>query len=212
MLAQTLVLVTLIATFALAAIGGIAGSARARTAATAKALVAPGVATALATYLRDVAATVAAGVPPGDGSAPPGPIGVLQGRGVFAVARYVERAPDSPLTIAVEVTPAGPPSACAAPAAQCSPFVQESRLSLDVVADVGIAGADGTVTSLAHGRSTVTLRLFAQPPYATIAGAKDGALAGEPREGDAGAAPIGVVYRCVPAAGDCANSRPPAPP
>lgn len=70
------------------------------------------------------------------------------------------------------------------------------------------------------------MRLFAVPPYATIAGAKDGALAGDPHEGDVdgygnaagaflppsplpGDTTIHVVYACTPAAGDCSASLPP---
>ena len=74
-------------------------------------------------------------------------------------------------------------------------------------ADVGIA-AGAAITPLALGRTTVTLRLTAQPPYAAVVGITDGALAGDPNEGDAGAEPIRVIYRCMPAAGDCSTSRP----
>jgi hypothetical protein len=206
-LAQTLVLLALIATFALTAVGGIAGSARARTTARAKALIAPAIAGAVATYASEVAAVVAAASRPGDGSASPAPVAPLADGGVFTARQYVEQAPDSPLSIAVEVTPTAAPPAPCANEAPCSAFVQEARLSLDVVAAVGIAGS-GAVSPLARGRTTVTLRLLAQPPYAVPIGVKDGVLAGEPPAGEAGAEPIRIVPHCVPAAGDCAFSRP----
>ena len=78
---------------------------------------------------------------------------------------------------------------------------------------------------LAQGRTTVTLRLFAQPPYAAISGIKDVQLPNDPHEGDtggyanalgtfapgaavAGDTTIHVLYRCLPALGDCSESAP----
>jgi hypothetical protein len=238
MLAQTLVLLAALAAFATTAVAGIAGAARARTVAAAKSLVAPATETALATYLRAVAAAIAAQAPPPDAAASPPSLDALNGRATFAPAHYVERADASTLTIAVDVTPTAPTLPACAPAsgdvntgpdvavnAQCSPFVQESRLALDVVTEIGITDGTGALTPLAHGRTTVTLRLFAQPPYAMVSGAKDEPLPGEPHEADTagygnalttflptapldGDTTIHVVYACAPALGDCATSQP----
>ena len=60
MLAQTLFLVVMLAIVAASAVAGIAGTARAESAAAAKALIVPGVETALGRYLRYVAATIGA--------------------------------------------------------------------------------------------------------------------------------------------------------
>lgn len=240
MLAQTLVLLAAIAIFGATAVAGVAGAARARTAELANAAIVPAVETALGAYAHTIGGTIAAqaAMAPGLATAAPPSLDALNGRTTFASARYVEAVTGSPLTIAVTVTPtatsvpacdpsgpgsnAGPDTAFDA---QCSPFVGESRLSLAIEADAGIAGPEGTVTPLAHRRTLVTLRLFAQPPYAMVAGAKDAVLPGDPHEGDVdgygnaigpflpaeplpGDTTIHVVYRCVPALGDCAASLP----
>ena len=240
MLAQTLVLLAAVAIFGATAVAGIAGVARARTAELARAAIVPGVETALGAYVHQVGATIAAEVaqPPGPAAVAPSPLDALNGRTAFAAARYVEGVPGSPLTVAVTVTPTAasvpacdpsPPGSDAGPDTeidgQCSPFVGESRLSLAIVADAGVADRDAIVTPLAHSRTLVTLRLFAQPPYAMVAGAKDAVLPGDVHEGDVdgygnaiGALPSGaplpgdttihVVYRCTSALGDCTASLP----
>jgi len=240
MLAQVLMLLTAVAVFGATAVAGVAGAARARTAEAAKAAIVPGVETALGAYLHQIAAIVAAqrAAAPGDPSAPPPALDALNGRTAFPAARFVGAVDGSPLTLAVTVTPtalsvpACDPSAPAMDAGpdtevdgQCSPFVGESRLSLELVSDAGIADAAGLVSALAHSRTLVTLRLFAQPPYAMVAGAKDAVLPGEPHEGDvdgygnalgaflppsplAGDTTIHVVYACTPAMGDCTTSFP----
>jgi hypothetical protein len=240
MLAQTLVLLVAIAVFGATAVAGIAGSARARTAELAQAAIVPGVETALGVYVHQVGAAIAAQVAaaPGGSAAPPAPLDALNGRTAFAAAQVVEAVADSPLTIAVTVTPTATNVPACAPSApgldagpdtevdgQCSPFVGESRLSLAIEADAGIADRNGIVTPLAHRRTLVTLRLFAQPPYAMVAGAKDGVLPGDPHEGDVdgygnalgafappqappGDTTIHVVYACTPALGDCTTSLP----
>lgn len=53
---------------------------------------------------------------------------------------------------------------------QCSSWVQETRASLRILVDV--LAPDGT-TTLAHRDVTVTLRLFALPPYSSVTGLKD---------------------------------------
>jgi hypothetical protein len=180
-IAQTLVLMALLAIFATSAVSGVAAVAREQNASAARALVVPGVETALGIYERYVAATIAAQAAAG-GSGP-------------------DRAVDL----------------------QCSAFVQESRLSLQITSDTGPADANGLVSPLAHGRFIVTLRLFAQPPYAIVSGAKDAAGPDDAHEGDdagwggaiaAFASPppddttIHVVYACSPGTGSCATSNP----
>lgn len=240
MLAQTLFLLTAIAIFALSAIAGIAGTARGRLANAAKALIVPATETALAAYQHELTATIAAQIPqPGSSAtAPPSAIDALNARTPFAARNYTETPdPASPLVIAVQVVPTATTQPACNPGAavdtgpdieanaQCSPFAQESRLALEILTDVGPADPSGTVTPLAHGRFTVTLRLFAQPPYAMVSGAKDASDPSQPHEADAGGwgnalgtfslpgpspddTTIHILYACTPALGDCSASLP----
>jgi hypothetical protein len=238
-LAQTIVLVATFAILAASAVAGIAGMARAQTADAAKALMLPAIETALGAYQRALAATLAlqAGPPlAGAAVAPPALLPALAGPGPWTEQRYLFAVPGSPLSVAVDVLPtAQSVPVCGAPAAagpdravdlQCSPFVQESRLSLAVTTDVGPADGAGNVSALASGRYAVTLRLFAQPPYSIVSGVKDAAAALDYHEGDgggwAGALPafatpgpddttIHVTYRCTDGTGSCAASDPPPP-
>ncbi len=234
------VLLVAVAVLGTTVVAGVAGAARARTAELAKAAIVPGVETALGAYVHQVGAAIAAQAAGGADpmAAPPPPLDALNGRTAFAGARYVEAVAGTPLTIAITVTPtASSVPACDATLpeldagpdteidGQCSPFVGESRLSLAIVADAGIADRNAIVTPLAHSRTLVTLRLFAQPPYAMVAGAKDAVLPGDPHEGDVdgfgnafgafapavpppGDTTIHVVYACTPALGDCTTSLP----
>jgi hypothetical protein len=239
MLAQTLVLIAMIAVVATSAIAGIAGYARAESASAAKALVAPAIEAALARYEAGVLApAIAAGAQPGDGSAPPPANPALDGAAGWTAQQYV-LAPDagSPFAAVVTVTPTATSVPACSPSGastdtgpdvehdgQCSAFVQESRLSLTIVADAGPPAGATVVTPLAHGRDTVTLRLFAQPPYVMVAGARDDPAPGDPHEGDGGGygnalgafgpspspddTTIHVIYACTPALGDCSASLP----
>jgi len=235
MLAQTLVLMAMLAILAASAAAGIAGAARAQTAGVAKALIVPGVETALGRYQRYVAATIGAqiGAPPGLLTASPGAVPALNAQTAWTEQRSLEApAGEGPLRIAVDVQPtAQTVPACggndsgpdAAAELQCSAFVQESRLSLTITSDVGPVDAGGAVSALAHGRYTVTLRLFAQPPYAVVSGVNDAADPAAAHEGDTGgwgnALPafgspgpddttIHVVYACSAGTGSCATSNP----
>jgi hypothetical protein len=233
-LAQTLVLIAMLTICAVSLVAGVAGTVRAQSAAAARALIVPGVETALGRYQRDVAATIGAqaAAPSAAFTAPPPPIPALSAATTWPAAHYLEAPAASPLRIAVDVQPTaqtvplcggseGGPDA--AVELQCSPFVQESRLSLTVTGDAGPADANGAVSSLAHGRYTVTLRLFAQPPYAMVSGLTDAAQPGAYHEGDTAgwngalapfAVPspddttIHVLYACVPGSGSCAASNP----
>ena len=239
MLAQTIVLLAVFAILAGSAVAGIAGMARAQTADAAKALMPAAIETALGAYQRMLAASLAAqaGPPPASAAvAPPAPLPALAGPGPWTEQRYVYAVAGSPLTVAVDVVPtAQSVPACGSPSdagpdravdLQCSPFVQETRLSLAVTTDVGPADGAGNVSALAHGRFAVTLRLFAQPPYSIVSGVKDAAVATDYHEGDtagwAGALPafatpgpddttIHVTYRCTDGSGSCAGSAPPPP-
>lgn len=235
MLAQTLFLIAMLAILAASAVAGIAGAARAQTAAAAKALIVPGVETALGRYQRYVAATIGAQIvaPPGDLTVAPAAVPALNAGTVWTEQQYLESpAGTAPLRIAVDVLPTAQTiPACggddsgpdAAVELQCSAFVQESRLSLTLTSDVGPVDANGIVSPLAHGRYTVTLRLFAQPPYAVVSGVNDAAAPAAYHEGDTGgygnALPafgsptaddttIHVIYACVPGTGSCATSNP----
>jgi hypothetical protein len=236
MLAQTLFTMALLTLFAASAVTGVAGVARAQSANAAKALIVPGIETAVGRYQRDIAATIAAQLAPSSGAAqaPPDRIPALNGAFAWSEKAYREAAGgDSPLQVAIDIRPtAQMVPACAnasagpdiARALQCSPFVQESRLSLTVTSDAGPADANGAVSALAHNRTIVTLRLFAQPPYSAVAGIKDAADPDGFHEGDGAgygnalgtfAAPaaddttIHVVYECVNGTGSCATSNPP---
>ena len=239
MLAQTLFLMAMIAIVATSAIAGIAGYARAEAATAAQALLSPALDTALARYESTVLApAIAAASQAGDGSALPAVDAVLNGAQTWSAQQYV-LAPNAPSPLAVVVTIA--PTSAGAPACfpsgvattgsdlerngQCSPFVQESRLSLTLTADAGPTSGASTVAALAHGRASATLRIFAQPPYVMLAGLTDDAAPGEAHEGDVGGygnglgafgpavAPddtmIHVIFACTPAQGDCSASQPP---
>lgn len=236
MLAQTIFIIAMIAIFAASAIAGVAGVARSQTASAAKALIVPGVETALNRYERAIAATIVAQSEPSSDAAltAPADIAALNGATPWNEASYLEAPADgSALQIRVDVRPSmlsapscagvggGPDSAIAV---QCSPFVQESRLALDITSDAGPLDANGTISPLAHGRYTVTLRLFAQPPYVSISGVKDATGPNDYHEGDTGgfgnaigafASPapddttIHVVYQCTDGTGSCAASDPP---
>jgi hypothetical protein len=236
MLAQTLVLVAMLAIFGASAVAGIAGTARAQSVAEAKALIVPGVETALGRYQRYVAGVIGAQVAavPGALTAQPAAIPALETSSVWNAQQYLEAPAEagSHLRIAVGVVPTaqsvplcggsdgGPDAAIQL---QCSPFVQESRLSLTITSDAGPVDANGVVSPLAHGRYTVTLRLFAQPPYAIVSGLADAANPAGYHEGDdagwTGALPafaspapddttIHVVYSCAAGSGSCAASNP----
>jgi hypothetical protein len=235
MLAQTLFLIAMLAILAGSAVAGIAGAARAQTAAAAKALIVPGVETALGRYQRYVAATIGAQIvtPAGNLTTAPAAVPALNAGTVWGERQYLESpAGATPLRIAVDVLPtAQTVPACGANDSgpdtavdlQCSAFVQESRLSLTLTSDVGPVDVNGVVSPLAHGRYTVTLRLFAQPPYAVVSGVNDAAAPTAFHEGDTGgygnALPafgsptaddttIHVVYACVAGTGSCATSNP----
>jgi hypothetical protein len=237
MLAQTVFIIALLAIFAASAIAGVAGVARAQSAGVAKALIAPAVETALSRYQRYIAATIAAQIPPAAAAVvtSPGLVPALNGSATWNDGTYLETpAGAAALAVSVDVHPTTETvPLCASPnsgpdiatALQCSPFVQESRLSLAVTSDAGPADANGVVSPLAHGRYTVTLRLFAQPPYAIVSGVKDDADPDGYHEGDtagygnalpAFASPspddttIHVVYDCTGGTGSCATSQPPA--
>jgi hypothetical protein len=239
MVAQTLVLVAMIAIVATSVIAGIAGYARAETATAAKALVQPSIDAALARYESTVLApAIAASLQPGDGSAAPASASALNGGVAWSAQQYV-LAPNgpSPLAAVVLVTPTATAVPACVPAGgstdggpdvenhgQCSGFVQESRLSLTLNADVGPPSGSTSVAPIAHGRDTVTLRLFAQPPYVMVAGVADDAAPGDPHEGDLGGygnalgafgpspspddTSIHVIFACTPAQGDCSASHP----
>jgi hypothetical protein len=233
-IAQTLVLMALLAIFATSAVSGVAAVAREQNASAARALVVPGVETALGIYERYVAATIAAQAAAGvtTALAPPAAIPALNGATSWKTQATLETPASSPLSVAVSVVPTAQTiPACATGGSgpdravdlQCSAFVQESRLSLQITSDTGPADANGLVSPLAHGRFIVTLRLFAQPPYAIVSGAKDAAGPDDAHEGDdagwggaiaAFASPppddttIHVVYACSPGTGSCATSNP----
>ena len=229
----------MIAIFAISAVAGIAGYARAETATSARSLIAPAIATAVARYEATVVApAISTAFQSGDGSASPLVDAALNGAQAWSTQRYVlgPNAP-SPLVAVVTIVPtstsvpacfseSGPANAGADVEVngQCSAFVQESRLSLVVTADAGPPSGANAVTPIAHGRDTMTLRLFGQAPYVTIAGVKADAAPSDAHEGDsggygnatgafgpvagAGDTTIHVIYACTSAQGDCSASNP----
>jgi hypothetical protein len=239
-LAQTLFLIAMIAIVATSTVAGIAGYARAESATAAQALLAPAMESALAHYESNVLApTIAAASQSGDGTTPPPANAVLNGTQTWTAQQYV-LAPNAPSKLAVVVTIT--PTATSVPACQpagaatntgsdverdgqCSAFVQESRLSITMIAEAGPPMGATAVSAIASARDTVTLRLFAQPPYVMVAGVSDDPAPGDPHEGDVGGygnalgafgpAPssgdttIHVLFACEPAQGDCSASQPP---
>lgn len=234
-LAQTLFLAALLALAAGGLVAGIAGNARSSAAAGAAAQLAPATEAALDAYAREVAATIAAQVAALPAAAA---IPALNGATAFPERTYVEAGAGT-TAVSVDVTPEAPTSPACMPAqpnagpdiavdAQCAPQLQESRLALAVRADGGVAASDGGIAATAHAATTVTLRLFAQPPYVALTGRRDAAEGPGPHEVDLGgygnavsafgaAEPpdgdttLHVVYACTPALGDCTRSAPPAP-
>jgi len=240
MLAQTLFLIAMIAIVATSAVAGIAGYARAEAATTAQALLAPARETALARYESAILApAIAAASQPGDGSAPPPANPALNGATTWSAQQYVLASNgSSPLAVIVTIAPTASSVPACEPGGgstnaggdieregQCSPFVQESRLSVTLTADAGVPSGTTTVSPLAHARETITLRLVAQAPYVMVAGVSDDAAPGDPHEGDVGGygnalgafgpppsaddTTIHVLFACTPAAGDCTASQPP---
>ncbi len=150
--------------------------------------------------------------------------------------------PDFSVGYDVTPTTVAPPS-CVAPEQsgadtvawlQCHALVRESRASLRIT--VRVFDSSGT-QMLTRREQTVTLRLFALPPYSAVVGRDDGAadsptgddaLARPAHEGDVAGVPVGgaspvpepspwpqggpllhVRYQC--GSGDCANAAPPDP-
>ena len=237
-LAQTVFLMAALALFASTAVAGIAAYARTQSAAVAKSHLAPGVEAALAIYEHDVRARIASELSVASQSAyssAPVVVPALNGGDAWAEESGILPADGvSAIRVAYDIVPttAAAPACVPQPGAtnggvdiaenaQCSGFIQESRLSLAIATSAGPLGADGAVTPLAANRFTVTLRLFAQPPYTMIAGVKDSADPATLHEGDsggwagannaatAGDTTIHVTYRC---SGDaaCATSVPPS--
>jgi hypothetical protein len=137
MLAQTLFLIVMLTIFATSAVAGIAAAARAQTVTAAKALIVPGIETALGRYQRYIAATIAAQIaaPPDTLVTAPAVVPALHGATAWNEQQYFEApAGTTPLRIAVNVRPtaqtapscggldSGPDNAVAL---QCSAFVQE---------------------------------------------------------------------------------------
>jgi hypothetical protein len=239
-LAQTLILVAFIAIVASSVVTAAGTSFLAEAATRAKLVVAPSVATALAAYENEVVAPVIAReYSAGDGASAPSPLAALNGGVAWQSARYV-LAPDNGTTLAAVATitptsvavPACDPAGGAVNAGpdvqqngQCSPFVQESRLSLTIVTTAGPPTGPSTVAPLAHDVTYATLRLSAQPPYVMVAGLRDDADRHDGHEGDLDGygnaigsfgpsdpadSTIHVVFRCTPTAGgDCSQSQPP---
>lgn len=227
MLAQTMVLMAMVLVLALAGASEVAGYARARAASDAKAQIAPAVEQAVAAYQRYVAQTIAAqvGAPAGALAAAPAAIPALNAGTPWLEQRLAPYQPDpaAGFSVATDVVPTAQTIPVCGSATnggpdveqngQCSPFVQESRLSLAVATTVGPTDPSGNVIPLASGRLTVTLRLFGQPPYSAIVGAQDAVTAADPHEGDLGGSgdtTIHVLYACQPGTGSCANSAPPS--
>lgn len=235
MLAQALFLIAVVAVMATSAIVGIAGAARANLVGAARAQLAPAASDALAQYAQGLATTIGnqVALATTDVTNPPTTVAALNG-GTFATQQYTltdgERG-SATVTITPNVTVAAACTGTATQAAdvernaQCSSFVQESRLAVELVTQSGLTAADGTFVPLARARTVATLRLFAQAPYVAVAGVKDAADATEAHEGDVGgsqpalgsfASPppgpgdttIHVVYVCTPALGDCSTSQP----
>lgn len=237
MLAQTIVLLAFIAIFAASIVTGVAGAARAHAANAARALMLPAVESALGRYQRAIGQTIALQRAQADAASTslPAALPALANDFVWLPQRSLEvPSDDTPERVAVTIEPAAQtrPSCASggggpdrAVALQCSAFVQESRLALDVRGDAGPVDDAGSVSALAHARYIVTLRLFAEPPYAMVSGVKDASDPAAFHEGDTGGfgnalgafatpAPddttIHVVYACADGTGSCALSAPPS--
>jgi len=247
MLGTTLAMTIAIALLAAALLDGAAAFARAGVHAAAEHAVEGATRDALADYQNALGAAIANANAADAASGYAGAIATLANPYSHAAANGSTGSPATAFAVAYDVVPTTVSApACGAPGAtanapdaigwlQCGGGIAESRMSLHVTARV----LDPNGAVLAQREQYVTLRLFAQPPYSAVDGAKDGdaasvatgTTASPAHEGDAGgdtisgapspstaASPwpaggtlIHVRYECHDGAGSCANAAPPDP-
>ena len=243
MLAPVAFLLTILMLATGVAIAGIGAAARASLHAAAHAAVAPAFHHAVDGYQAQIAALVAAqlaAAPPRDAASGVAAVAVPPALAdpvtIGAPARITEAIPPFVITEDIANTTRAAPS-CAdsgaddadSPdtviAAQCSPWVAESRLSASITVDVwgSDPAANPSAPLLAQETETVAFRLVADAPYAMLAGVKtgdardptsDSVAVASPHEGDAdgystavapvatppGDTTIHLTYQCQPSA------------
>jgi hypothetical protein len=240
MLAPVAFLLTILVLATGVAVAGIGAAARASLHAAAHAAIAPAFHHAVDGYQTQIAALIAAqlaAAPPDAASSVANvvvPPALADPATIAAPARSTESMPPFVVTEDVANTTLAAPS-CASSAsdaaggpdtvvaAQCSPWVAESRLSASIT--VAVWGSDPAVNPsaplLAQETETVAFRLVADAPYAMLAGVKtgdardptdDSVVDPSAHEGDAdgystavspvatpsGDTTIHVTYRCEP--------------
>jgi len=246
MLAPVAFLLTILVLATGVAVAGIGAAARASLHAAAHAAVAPAFHHAVDGYQAQIAALIAAqlaAAPPRDAAnsvaAVAVPPALADPATVGAPARITESIPPFVVTEDIANTTLAAPSctdSADAPhlgvdapdtviAAQCSPWVAESRLSASITVDVwgSDPAADPAAPLLAQETETVAFRLVADAPYAMLAGIKtgdardptdDSVADASPHEGDAdgystavaplatpaGDTTIHLTYQCQPSA------------
>jgi len=242
MLAPVAFLLTILVLATGVAVAGIGAAARASLHAAAHAAIAPAFHHAVDGYQAQIAALIAAQLAAAPPSSASGvatvavPPALADPTTIPAPARITERVAPFVVTEDIANTTLAAPSCSAAAsagaddpdtvvAAQCSPWVAETRLSASITVDVwaGDPAANPSAALLAQETETVAFRLVADAPYAMLAGVKTGD-ARDPtddsvtdpsaHEGDAGgystavapaATPAGdttihVTYACEPSA------------
>jgi hypothetical protein len=243
MLAPVAFLLTILVLATGVAVAGIGAAARASLHAAAHAAVAPAFHHAVDGYQAQIAALVAAqlaAAPPRDAASGVAALAVPPALAdpatIAAPARITESLPPFVVTEDIANTTLAAPSCADAPesgpdapdtviAAQCSPWVAESRLSASITVDVwgSDPAANPAAPLLAQETATVAFRLVADAPYAMLAGVKtgdardptdDSVADASPHEGDAdgystavappatppGDTTIHLTYQCQPSA------------
>jgi hypothetical protein len=225
------------------AVAGIGAAARASLHASAHAAIVPAFHQAIDGYQAQIATLIAsqlAAAPPGNATSVAAvaiPPALADPATIGAPPRRTESIPPFVVTEDVTNTTLAAPS-CTAPAAdasdhdtvvaaQCSPWVAESRLSAAITVNVwgSDPAANPAAPLFAQETETVSFRLVADAPYAMLAGVKtgdardptdDSVVDPSVHEGDAdgystavspvatppGDTTIHVTYQCQPGAGD----------
>lgn len=179
MLGPTLSLVAIVVLAAALGISVIGSAARAAVATMAERELDAGVRHAISRFQGTIEAAIGPTITQALANGTPAdPTLLSQTAAALAPAMYADstqslamRETVTPTTVRVPAcTGADPGASDLATEVQCSPWVQETRASIRILVDV--LAPDGA-TPLAHRDVTVTLRLFALPPYSAVTGLKD---------------------------------------
>jgi hypothetical protein len=192
MLGQAFIMLAIVTLLAGVAIDQVAALARASINAGAARVVDAAVDDAAASYEQQIAAAIASAAtnatpPPGSvATAPPGAIAALTNSVVLPSPQPFDGVSGRyGIHAFVQTTTSSAPQCAGARGTgeasdvavdmQCSPWVQESRLSAQIVVQISPAGAAPGAAVLLQRVENVTFRLFAAAPYVAIAGRQDAA-------------------------------------